>query len=68
MSVLLIFWHFHWASLGWYAVYLALCIGLGLLSFHYFETPIRLALVEWFNSRYAKAASRTTIQQPADLP
>jgi peptidoglycan/LPS O-acetylase OafA/YrhL len=68
MSILAIFLHFHWATLSLYPVYLALCIGLGLLSFHYFETPIRLSLVEWFNRRSAKAASRTTTLQAEDLP
>jgi peptidoglycan/LPS O-acetylase OafA/YrhL len=68
MSILAIFLHFHWATLWLYPVYLALCIGLGLLSFHYFETPIRLSLVEWLNRRSAKAASRTTTLQAEDLP
>jgi peptidoglycan/LPS O-acetylase OafA/YrhL len=68
MSILAIFLHFHWATLWLYPVYLALCIGLGLLSFHYFETPIRLSLVEWFHRRSAKATSRTTSLQAGDLP
>jgi peptidoglycan/LPS O-acetylase OafA/YrhL len=68
MSILAIFLHFQWATLWLYPVYLALCIGLGLLSFHYFETPIRLSLMEWFHRRSAKTTSRTTTLQAADLP
>jgi peptidoglycan/LPS O-acetylase OafA/YrhL len=37
-----------------YPVYLALCVGLSLLSFHYFETPARLWLLERFHALAAK--------------
>ena len=62
-SILAIFLHFQWVTLGLYPVYLALCVGLGLLSFHYFETPIRSSLVEWFHRRSAKATGGTAALQ-----
>jgi len=43
-----LFQYLHWVSLIFYLVYVALCIGLSLLSFHYFETPVRLWLIERF--------------------
>jgi peptidoglycan/LPS O-acetylase OafA/YrhL len=46
-----VFLHFHWVTRADYVAYLALCIGLSLLSFYYFETPARLWLLEWFHSR-----------------
>ena len=45
-----LFRHFQWVAHALYPVYLALCVGLSLLSFHYFETPIRLWLLERFHS------------------
>ena len=47
--MLALFLHFRWVSHAFYPVYLALCVGLSLLSFHYFETPVRLWLVERFH-------------------
>jgi peptidoglycan/LPS O-acetylase OafA/YrhL len=47
--------------LGWqtrpllYPVYLGLCVGLSLLSFRYFETPVRLWLLSCFHSRPVEA-------------
>ncbi len=59
MPILSLFLHFRWVSHAFYPVYLAVCVGLSLLSFHYFETPARLWLLERFHAR-----SVPSIQQP----
>ena len=51
MPVLLLFMRLGWGAQGFYPVYLVLCVGLSLLSFYYFETPVRLWLVERLDSR-----------------
>ncbi|HWW96448.1 MAG TPA: acyltransferase [Edaphobacter sp.] len=48
--ILTLFRHLQWANEIFYPVYLALCVGLSLLSFHYFETPARLWLLERFHA------------------
>jgi peptidoglycan/LPS O-acetylase OafA/YrhL len=45
-----LFQHLQWVAHSFYPVYLALCVGLSLLSFHYFETPVRLWLLERFHA------------------
>jgi len=50
--ILDVFQYLHWVSLSFYAVYVVLCVGLSLLSFHYFETPIRLWLVDRFSQKH----------------
>jgi peptidoglycan/LPS O-acetylase OafA/YrhL len=49
--ILTLFLHFQWVSYVFYPVYLALCVGLSVLSFHYFETPARLWLLQRFHQR-----------------
>jgi peptidoglycan/LPS O-acetylase OafA/YrhL len=49
--ILDLFERLHWVNRMFYPVYLALCVGLSLLSFHYFETPVRLWLLERFHTR-----------------
>jgi peptidoglycan/LPS O-acetylase OafA/YrhL len=49
--LLSLFVHLHWATKWFYVLYLALCVGLSVLSFYYFETPVRLWLLKWFQSR-----------------
>lgn len=44
--VLALFCHFQWVAPIIYPLYLAFCVGLSLLSFHYFETPVRLWLLQ----------------------
>ena len=51
MPLLLLFMRLGWVAQGFYPVYLGLCVGLSLVSFYYFETPVRLWLVERFQSR-----------------
>lgn len=51
MPLLLLFMRLGWVAQGFYPVYLVLCVGVSLLSFYYFETPVRLWLVERFQSR-----------------
>jgi peptidoglycan/LPS O-acetylase OafA/YrhL len=50
-----LFEYLHWNSHpAMYAVYLAALVGLSLLSFTYFETPLRLGLVQFFRTRSSK--------------
>jgi peptidoglycan/LPS O-acetylase OafA/YrhL len=51
MPVLSLFQYFRWVTQPFYPVYLALCVGLSLLSFRYIETPARLWLLERFHRR-----------------
>jgi peptidoglycan/LPS O-acetylase OafA/YrhL len=48
--MLALFRYFQWVAHSFYPVYLVLCVGLSLLSFHYFETPARLWLMERFHT------------------
>ena len=63
--ILDLFVHLQWVTHIFYPVYLALCVGLSLLSFHYFETPVRLWLFEQYHTRSLRnttgaiSASRT---------
>ena len=54
MPILSVFLHFRWVSHAFYPVYLALCVGLSLLSFRYLETPARLWLLERFHTRLVR--------------
>jgi peptidoglycan/LPS O-acetylase OafA/YrhL len=54
MPILSVFLHFRWVTHAFYPVYLALCVGLSLLSFRYFETPARLWLLERFHARVVR--------------
>jgi peptidoglycan/LPS O-acetylase OafA/YrhL len=49
--ILALFRHFQWVAPIVYPLYLALCVGLSLMSFHYFETPARLWLLQRFPPR-----------------
>ncbi len=51
IPLLLLFQQFHWVGLELYPVYLVLCVGISVLSFHYFETPVRLWVLERFHTR-----------------
>jgi peptidoglycan/LPS O-acetylase OafA/YrhL len=44
--VLDLFRHFRWVTHMCYLLYIALCLGISLLSFRYFETPVRLWLLK----------------------
>jgi peptidoglycan/LPS O-acetylase OafA/YrhL len=55
-----LFQYLHWESVIFYPVYVALCIGLSLLSFHYFETPTRLWLIERLQERRQEAAAASS--------
>jgi peptidoglycan/LPS O-acetylase OafA/YrhL len=61
--VLHLFEYFHWQSSGAYAVYLAVCIGLSLLSFYSFEMPVRLWLLKRFHSRSLETTAEASIAQ-----
>jgi peptidoglycan/LPS O-acetylase OafA/YrhL len=49
MPLLSLFLEFHLVTHLFYLVYLALCVGLSLFSFRFFETPGRLWLLERFH-------------------
>jgi peptidoglycan/LPS O-acetylase OafA/YrhL len=57
--ILSVFQHFRWVTTPYYAAYLALCIGLSLVSFRYFETPTRLWLLAWIHRRWLPATARS---------
>lgn len=57
VPILHLFEYFQWVTGAFYPVYLALCVGLSLLSFRYFETPIRLWLMDWFRARWLSSAA-----------
>jgi peptidoglycan/LPS O-acetylase OafA/YrhL len=59
-----LFEYFHWDGRATvYPVYLAVCVGLSLLSFYYFETPVRLWLLERFHSRSLETMEAASIAQ-----
>jgi peptidoglycan/LPS O-acetylase OafA/YrhL len=61
--ILSLFLHFRWVTHAFYPVYLALCVGLSLLSFRYFETPARLWLLERFPTRLVRSTPGTLSMQ-----
>jgi len=63
MPILLLFRQFNWVSEWAYTLYLALCLGLSVLSFYYFETPVRLWLLERFHSRSLETMEVASIAQ-----
>src|ERR1700722_13300887 len=68
MPILSLFLHFRWVTHAFYPVYLALCVGLSLLSFRYFETPARLWLLERLQTRLARnTAEASSIPNPVRI-
>jgi peptidoglycan/LPS O-acetylase OafA/YrhL len=65
--MLALFQHFQWVTHAFYPVYLALCIGLSVLSFHYFETPVRLWFMESFHAHLTRNTPRTISACPHRL-
>jgi peptidoglycan/LPS O-acetylase OafA/YrhL len=63
MPILLLFRQFNWVSEWLYALYLALCLGLSVLSFYYFETPVRLWLLERLHSRSLETMEAASVAQ-----
>jgi peptidoglycan/LPS O-acetylase OafA/YrhL len=61
MPILSLFLYFRWVTHAFYPAYLALCVGVSLLSFRYFETPVRLWLLEWFHTR----AEQNRVEAPS---
>jgi peptidoglycan/LPS O-acetylase OafA/YrhL len=57
--ILTLFLHFQWVAQMFYPVYVTVCVGLSLLSFHYFETPARLWLLEQFHAHSLRNATGT---------
>jgi peptidoglycan/LPS O-acetylase OafA/YrhL len=67
MPLLSLFLQFHLVTHVFYPVYLALCVGLSLLSFRYFETPVRLWLLERFHTRWRQNIAGARPMQQAAL-
>jgi peptidoglycan/LPS O-acetylase OafA/YrhL len=65
--MLALFRHFQWLTHAFYPVYVALCVGLSLLSFHYFETPVRLWLLERFQMHLIRNTPATISASPHRL-
>ena len=63
--ILALFRHFQWVAPIVYPLYLALCVGLSLLSYHYFETPARLWLMQQFPSRSLRNTPEPIAFSPA---
>jgi peptidoglycan/LPS O-acetylase OafA/YrhL len=64
MPILCLFLYFRWVTLAFYPVYLALCVGVSLLSFRYFETPVRFWLLKQFQARLVRnTAGAPSMQQ-----
>ena len=59
--LLSLFRQFHWVGAWCYAIYLAVCLALSLLSFYYFETPVRLWLLHRFDSRRMETIGVTSV-------
>jgi len=58
-----LFEYFRWDGAVAYVTYLSVCVGLSLLSFYYFETPVRLWLLELFHSRSMETTEEASIAQ-----
>jgi peptidoglycan/LPS O-acetylase OafA/YrhL len=67
MPILSLFQHFRWVTHSCYPVYLALCVGLSLMSFRYFETPARLWLLEQFHKRWSQSTAGMPWKQSGPL-
>jgi peptidoglycan/LPS O-acetylase OafA/YrhL len=62
-----LFRHCQWVTHASYLVYLALCIGLSVLSFDYFETPVRLWFMKRFDAHFIRNTPRTISSCPHRL-
>jgi peptidoglycan/LPS O-acetylase OafA/YrhL len=49
--ILQLFKNHNWVAIQFFPLYVGLCIALGILSFHFFEAPVRIWLTERFESR-----------------
>jgi peptidoglycan/LPS O-acetylase OafA/YrhL len=63
-----LFVQFHWVGEWFYTLYLAVCLGLSVLSFYYFETPVRLRLLRWLHSRTVETMEVVTSVARASSP
>jgi peptidoglycan/LPS O-acetylase OafA/YrhL len=61
--LLLLFLRWGWVSAACYPVYLVLCIGLSLMSFHYFEASVRQWLLQRFHTRSLETMAVASIAQ-----
>jgi peptidoglycan/LPS O-acetylase OafA/YrhL len=61
--LLLLFLRWRRVSEAWYPVYLGLCVGLSLLSFYYFETPVRQWLLQRFHTQSLETMEVASIAQ-----
>jgi peptidoglycan/LPS O-acetylase OafA/YrhL len=63
IPLLILFQSLHLATQALYPVYLVLCVGLSMLSFYYFETPLRLWLLERFKTRSIETMVEASVAQ-----
>ena len=49
--ILQLFERYNWVAIRFFPLYVGLCIALSILSFHFFESPVRIWLTERFESR-----------------
>jgi peptidoglycan/LPS O-acetylase OafA/YrhL len=61
--LLLLFLQLGLGSRGWYAIYLLLCAGLSVLSFYYFETPVREWMLQRFHARSLETIAVAPVAQ-----
>jgi peptidoglycan/LPS O-acetylase OafA/YrhL len=61
--LLLLFLRWRCVGEAWYAVYLGLCVGLSLLSFYCFETPVREWMLRRFHTRPLETMAVASIPQ-----
>jgi peptidoglycan/LPS O-acetylase OafA/YrhL len=66
--ILSLFQHLHWVTRSFYPVYLGLCVVLSLLSFHYFETPVRYWLLERLHARLLRNIPEKVSMSPHGSP
>ena len=63
-----LFERYQWVTGAFYPLYLALCVGLSLLSFRFLETPVRLWLMDWFRAHWLANAAGTQAANARGLP
>jgi peptidoglycan/LPS O-acetylase OafA/YrhL len=61
--ILNLFQYFQWVSGAFYPLYIALCMALSLLSFRFFETPVRMWLMDKFRARWQSSPAALEVDR-----
>jgi peptidoglycan/LPS O-acetylase OafA/YrhL len=61
--IMTLFVEFHWVGRGFYLFYLVVVLSLSLLSFYYFETPMRAWLFRKLHTRSLESMEAASIAQ-----